>query len=121
MRAVSEGGRGLVELEDDSVVADLVRDQHGRPSDMPHAMEASVVRGVAAPALHAADIKMAVRRAESSQLRAGTEGAGDALGRALPDSGHFLTGDDPRAAGAEGEVQEVGVAGEGRPTAGAKE
>jgi hypothetical protein len=85
-------------------------DQDRRTADMPDALQAPVIRGIAAPALHAGDIKMAVRGIEAAILGARTESAGETLRRALPDSADFLSANRPSTTGTEREMQEISFA-----------
>lgn len=110
-----------VELQQDAVVAYLMPDQDRRTADIPDALQAPIIRGIAAPALHAGDIEMSVRGIEAAVLHARTESACETLRRALPDSAGFLPADRPSTAGTEREMQEITLARQRWPTASSEE
>ena len=90
-------------------------DEHRGSADMPDALETAVVRRVAAPSLHAADIEMSVFPVEPQMLRAGTHRPAETLRGSLPDSADLLSADDPDAPRPEGGVEEITLSVQFRP------
>ena len=123
--ALREMGRGLpregridrsVETQEHAVVPGLMADERRESSsDMPDTMERAILRRIASPPDHAADIKVPIVRPEPAMLRTGDEITGKLDGGRLPDAVEQLTRNEPRAAGTEREMDEVSVALQGGP------
>ena len=68
-RLAGDGGsEGLVEAQQNAVLAHLMADQDRRAADVAHALQTSIVGGVGLPAGDAADVQVAIARVEASML-----------------------------------------------------
>ncbi len=83
------------------------RRQLNRTARVAHALEAAVVGRVATPALHAADIELAVGRIESTAMNARAELTGERNDRPLKLTLHFIAQHEKVRAGSKREVQQL--------------